>query len=94
MGMDSAGGRLQTHAGRSAVEAKDGEAREVRHARCMTEILAALLINALLRKGVEKVEIHHAMLWFMVEGPPYEYSHAWSVMGKGNWMIGYCYSWP
>jgi hypothetical protein len=34
----------------------------------MTEILASLLINALLRKGFEKVETHHTMLWFMVKG--------------------------
>ena len=34
----------------------------------MTEILASLLINALLRKGFEKVETHHTMLWFMVQG--------------------------
>ncbi len=34
----------------------------------MTEILASLLINALLRKGFEKVETHHTMLWFMVRG--------------------------
>jgi len=71
--MDCVGGRLQTHAGRSAVEAKDAEAREVRHARCMTEILASLLINALLRMGFENIETHQAILWFMVES--YEYSH-------------------
>jgi hypothetical protein len=34
----------------------------------MTEILASLLINTLLRKGFVKVETHHTMLWFMVEG--------------------------
>ena len=34
----------------------------------MTEILASLLINALLRKGFEKDETHHTMLWFMVRG--------------------------
>ena len=34
----------------------------------MTEILASLPINALLRKGFEKVETHHAMLWFVVQG--------------------------
>jgi len=34
----------------------------------MTEILASLLINALLRKGFEKVETHHTMLWFMFQG--------------------------
>ena len=34
----------------------------------MTEILTSLLINALLRKGFEKVETHHTMLWFVVQG--------------------------
>ena len=34
----------------------------------MTETLASLLINVLLRKGFEKVETHHTMLWFMVQG--------------------------
>ncbi len=34
----------------------------------MTEILVSLLINALLRKGFEKVQTHHTMLWFMVQG--------------------------
>ena len=34
----------------------------------MTEILASLLINTLLRKGFEKVESHHTMLWFVVQG--------------------------
>ena len=33
----------------------------------MTEILTSLLINALLRKGFEKVETHHTMLWFVVQ---------------------------
>ena len=44
----------------------------------MTEILASLLINVLLRKGFEKVESHHTMMWFMVQygaRPPYEYSY-------------------
>ena len=34
----------------------------------MTEILASLLIGVLLRKGFERVESHHTMLWFMVQG--------------------------
>ncbi len=34
----------------------------------MTEIPASLLINALLRKGSEKSETHHTMLWFTVQG--------------------------
>ena len=34
----------------------------------MTESLTSLLINALLRKGFEKVETHHTMLWFVVQG--------------------------
>ncbi|MGD0776460.1 MAG: hypothetical protein ABSC05_26885 [Candidatus Solibacter sp.] len=34
----------------------------------MTETLASLLINVLLRKGFEKVETHHTMLWLVVEG--------------------------
>jgi hypothetical protein len=34
----------------------------------MTETLTSLLINALLRKGFEKVETHHTMLWFVVQG--------------------------
>jgi hypothetical protein len=34
----------------------------------MTEILTSLLINALLRKGFEKVETHHTKLWFVVQG--------------------------
>ena len=34
----------------------------------MTEILASQLINALLRKGFEKVETHHTMLWFTADG--------------------------
>ena len=34
----------------------------------MTETLASLLINVLLREGFEKVETHHTMLWFMVQG--------------------------
>ena len=34
----------------------------------MIEILASLPINALLRKGFEKVETHHTMLWFTVGG--------------------------
>jgi len=34
----------------------------------MTEILASLLINALLRKGFEKVETHDTMLRFMAQG--------------------------
>src|ERR1039458_4119748 len=66
--MDCVGGRPKTHAGRPAIEAKDAEPREVRHARCMAEILASLLINVLLRKGFEKVETHHTMSWFMVQG--------------------------
>ena len=34
----------------------------------MTEILASLLTNALLTKGFEKIETHHTMLWFVVQG--------------------------
>ena len=34
----------------------------------MTEILASVLINTLLRKGFEKVQTHHTMLSFMVRG--------------------------
>jgi len=34
----------------------------------MTEVLASLLINALSRKGFEKSETHHTMLWFVVHG--------------------------
>jgi hypothetical protein len=34
----------------------------------MTEILTSLLTNALFRKGFEKVETHHTMLWFVVQG--------------------------
>jgi hypothetical protein len=34
----------------------------------MTEILASQLINALSRKGFEKLETHHTMLWFVVQG--------------------------
>jgi hypothetical protein len=34
----------------------------------MTEILVSLPINALLRKGFDKVETHHTMLWFVAEG--------------------------
>ena len=48
---DCAGGRPQTHGGRPAIEAKDAEPGEVRHTRCMTEILASPTINALSRKG-------------------------------------------
>ena len=33
----------------------------------MTETLTSLPINALLRKGFEKVETHHTMLWFVVQ---------------------------
>src|SRR5271157_1675571 len=65
--MDCVGGRCQTHTGRPAIEAQDAKPR-VRRARSMTEILTSLLINALLRKGFEKVETHHTMLWFVVQG--------------------------
>ena len=34
----------------------------------MTEILASSLINALLKKGFERAETHHTMLWLMVQG--------------------------
>jgi hypothetical protein len=34
----------------------------------MTEILASLLVNTLLRKGFERVDTHHTMLWFKVQG--------------------------
>jgi hypothetical protein len=34
----------------------------------MTEIPASLLINVLLRKGFEKVETHHTMLWLVIQG--------------------------
>ena len=48
------GGRPGTD--RTGIEAKDAESGEIRHAHCMTEILASVLINVLLRKGFEKVE--------------------------------------
>ena len=34
----------------------------------MTQILASLLVGALLRKGFEKAQTHHTMLWFTVQG--------------------------
>ena len=34
----------------------------------MTEVLASLPIDALSRKGFEKLETHHTMLWFVVQG--------------------------
>ena len=34
----------------------------------MTQVLASLLINALLKKGFEKLQTHHTMLWFVVDG--------------------------
>jgi len=34
----------------------------------VTEILASSLINALLKKGFERAETHHTMLWLMVQG--------------------------
>src|ERR1035441_10112735 len=66
--MDCVGGRPQTHAGRPAIEAQDAEPDQVRHACRMTEIPASLLINVLLRKGFEKVETHHTMLWLVIQG--------------------------
>jgi len=41
----------------------------------MTEILASLLINVLLRKGFEKVEEPPHNVVVYGGGPPYEYSH-------------------
>jgi hypothetical protein len=47
----------------------------------MTEILASLLVNTLLRKGFERVDTHHTMLWFTVQGrrtsihTPYKHPH-------------------
>ena len=59
----------------------------------MTEILASLLINTLLRKGFVRVETHHTMLWFTVQGRRTSI-HTWSAMGRRNWMIGCCDSSP
>jgi hypothetical protein len=47
----------------------------------VTEILASLLINALLRKGFEKVETHQTMLWFMVQGRRTSI-HTWGSHGQ------------
>ena len=47
----------------------------------MTEILVSLLINALSRKGFEKVETHHPMLWFTVQGRRTSI-HAWVSHGQ------------
>ena len=47
----------------------------------MTEILASLLVSGLLRKGFERVETHHTMLWFTVEGRRTSI-HTWISHGK------------
>jgi hypothetical protein len=69
--MGCVGGRFQTHAGRPAIEAKDAEAREVRHAGCLTEILASLLING--------ATTPCCGLWSRAAARAFT---LWSVMGK------------
>jgi hypothetical protein len=56
----------------------------------MTEILASLLINVLL---FEKVEARGQTAMSTCRAAVRVFTLG-SVMGKGNWMIGCCASWP
>lgn len=47
----------------------------------MTQVLASLLINALLKKGFVKLETHHTMLWFVVNGRRAAI-HTWVSQGQ------------